>query len=73
MARRLQGLLAVFIALVMLAPASAFAQGTTGTVRGKVTDLATGQPLAAVNVVVTRRVTTSSSTYPRADITFGPR
>jgi hypothetical protein len=35
-----------------LLPAIAFAQGTTGTVRGKVIDGATGEPLAAVNVVV---------------------
>jgi len=36
----------------MLVPATAWAQGTTGTIRGKVTNQATGDPLAAVNVFV---------------------
>jgi len=37
---------------VVLLPASAWAQGTTGTIRGKVFDQATAEPLAAVNVFV---------------------
>ncbi|MFO7768426.1 MAG: TonB-dependent receptor [bacterium] len=52
MSRRLIGALAVFAALALLAPAVVQAQGTTGTIRGKVTDSTTGEPLAAVNVVV---------------------
>jgi len=52
MGKRLIGTLAVLMALVVLMPASVLAQGTTGTIRGKVTDQATGEPLAAVNVTV---------------------
>jgi outer membrane receptor protein involved in Fe transport len=42
----------VLMALVLIAPAAVYAQGTTGTVRGKVTDQSTGESLAAVNVVL---------------------
>ena len=52
MMRRIAGTVATLMALVMLVPASAYAQGTTGTIRGKVLDQATGEPLAAVNVFV---------------------
>ncbi|MFO7767970.1 MAG: TonB-dependent receptor [bacterium] len=49
--RRITGALALLAFLVTL-PASALAQGTTGTIRGKVTDATSGEPLAAVNVVL---------------------
>jgi outer membrane receptor protein involved in Fe transport len=52
MGKKLLRALAVLMALTLMVPAAAFAQGTTGTIRGKVTDAATGEPLAAVNVVV---------------------
>ena len=52
MGRRLMGTLTALVALALLVPAAAFAQGTTGTIRGKVTDAASGEPLAAVNMVV---------------------
>jgi hypothetical protein len=52
MTKRIKGTLAVFMALVILAPVTVLAQGTTGTIRGKVTDQATNEPLAAVNVSV---------------------
>lgn len=52
MGKRLMGTLTAFLVLIVLLPASALAQGTTGTIRGKVTDQATGEPLAAVNVTV---------------------
>ncbi len=50
MRRHLMGAFAVLTSLVMLVPASAMAQGTTGTTRGVVTDRVTGELLAAVNV-----------------------
>jgi hypothetical protein len=46
------GALSVLVAVAVLVPTSAWAQGTTGTIRGKVNDMATGDPLAAVNVFV---------------------
>ena len=52
MGKRLIGAISVLVALMVLVPASAWAQGTTGTIRGKVIDQATGDPLAAVNVFV---------------------
>jgi len=52
MGKRLMGAISVLVALMVLVPASAWAQGTTGTIRGKVIDQATGDPLAAVNVFV---------------------
>jgi outer membrane receptor protein involved in Fe transport len=53
MSERTTRALPLMVALaLLLAPVSALAQGTTGTVRGKVTDQATGEPLAAVNVVL---------------------
>ena len=52
MVKRLMGALSVMVALLVLVPSYAWAQGTTGTVRGKVIDQATSEPLAAVNVFV---------------------
>ena len=52
MGKRLMGALSVLVALAVLMPTSAWAQGTTGTIRGKVNDIATGDPLATVNVFV---------------------
>ncbi len=54
MAERTTRTLPVLVATLalILVPAAALAQGTTGTLRGKVTDRATGEPLAAVNVSV---------------------
>lgn len=40
------------MAALMIVPVSVWAQGTTGTIRGKLTDQATGNALAAVNVFV---------------------
>jgi hypothetical protein len=45
------GAFTVLVATVAFA-SSAWAQGTTGTIRGKVTDQSTGDPLAAVNVML---------------------
>lgn len=44
--------IAVMMAALTLVPVSVWAQGTTGTIRGKVSDQATGNALAAVNVFV---------------------
>ena len=52
MRKRAMGALLAFVAALVLVPTLALAQGTTGTVRGRVADQATGQPLAAVNVVL---------------------
>ena len=52
MVKRLMGALSVVVALLVLVPSYAWAQGTTGTIRGKVIDQATSEPLAAVNVFV---------------------
>ena len=38
--------------ILLLMPMTVWAQGTAGTIRGKVTDAGTGEPLAAVNIVV---------------------
>ena len=51
MGKRLMGAFTVLVATVAIA-SSAWAQGTTGTIRGKVTDSSTGDPLAAVNVML---------------------
>ena len=51
MGKRLMGAFTVLVALAALT-STAWAQGTTGTIRGKVTDATTGDPLAAVNVFV---------------------
>ncbi len=52
MGKRLMGALSVMVALLVLVPSYAWAQGTTGTIRGKVIDQTTNEPLAAVNVFV---------------------
>ena len=38
MVKRLMGALSVMVALLVLVPSNAWAQGTTGTIRGKVID-----------------------------------
>jgi len=62
MGKRRFGAIAVFVAMLVLVPVSAFAQGTTGTLRGKVTDAATGAPMAAVNVVLLETTTPAGAT-----------
>lgn len=50
--RRLGGMAAVALALMVGARANLQAQGQTGTVIGRVTDAATGAPVSSVNVVI---------------------
>jgi type IV secretory pathway protease TraF len=68
MGKRLMGAFAVMVALVALS-STAWAQGTSGTIRGKVTDGTTGDPLAAVNVFVleTDGTATTMGAFTNAD------
>ncbi|MFC1500809.1 carboxypeptidase-like regulatory domain-containing protein, partial [Candidatus Zixiibacteriota bacterium] len=68
MGKRLMGAFAVMVALVALT-STAWAQGTSGTIRGKVTDGTTGDPLAAVNVFVleTDGTATTMGAFTNAD------
>ena len=52
MGKKLATGVVALVALVMLVPATAWAQGTSGTIRGKVSDRSTNESLAAVNVFV---------------------
>lgn len=68
MGKRLMGAFTVMLALVTLS-STVWAQGTTGTIRGKVTDSNTGDPLAAVNVFVleTDGTATTMGAFTNAD------
>ena len=52
MGKKLATGVVALVALVMLVPATTWAQGTSGTIRGKVSDRSTNESLAAVNVFV---------------------
>ncbi len=68
MGKRMMGAFTVLVALAALT-STAWAQGTTGTIRGKVTDATTGDPLAAVNVFVleTDGTATTMGQFTNAD------
>jgi outer membrane receptor protein involved in Fe transport len=52
MMKRLPAVLVILGIVAGGLPGQVLGQGTTGTIRGKITDAVTGDPLAAVNVVV---------------------
>ncbi|MFC1559452.1 carboxypeptidase-like regulatory domain-containing protein, partial [Gemmatimonadota bacterium] len=52
MFRHFKSLSLITLVFLLGSPTVSLAQGTTGTIRGKVTDGTTGDPLAAVNVFV---------------------
>ena len=64
---------ALLLGLALLMPVTAFAQGTTGTIRGRVRDQATGDPLPAVNVILLDAATselTQMGAFTNADGEF---